>query len=472
MPARADVLARLVRAARRARARPAPRAAGSRWPPTSFSSSTEETRRRALLLDLLVEPVLEVGAQLLQRLPARDALGQLVVERGQLGLLDLVDGDREDRVLAGQLLVVVLGREASLDVLGLAGRHADDPVDEAGDEAVLLDLRLLALGGAALERHAVDLALVVERGDGRPGAPGGRPGPGPRRSWRSCSSAASTSSSVAASGRSGISTPAYGLGLDRRAHRHGRLERGRLAGLALGTRSQAGLASGSMPCSSSAAGYLRVDQVVQRALHDLTAAVLVLEDLPRHFAGPEAGDFRIAGQAAERRVLRGAELFRRDADLELDLSRVERFQRRGHVCERPPEAGTAGKRPPSNRGNWSGRRDLNSRPSPWQGDALPLSYFRARRTFGRPGANPRSLSRRPSASQEQGYRSAGGSGEARTPRRIGRRPNAKDSRERIHVGTPRLELGWVAPLEPKSSASADSATCPRARARTARHTSA
>ena len=26
---------------------------------------------------------------------------------------------------------------------------------------------------------------------------------------------------------------------------------------------------------------------------------------------------------------------------------------------------------------WSGRRDSNSRPSPWQGDALPLSHFRA-----------------------------------------------------------------------------------------------
>ena len=25
---------------------------------------------------------------------------------------------------------------------------------------------------------------------------------------------------------------------------------------------------------------------------------------------------------------------------------------------------------------WSGRRDSNSRPSPWQGDALPLSHFR------------------------------------------------------------------------------------------------
>ncbi len=27
-------------------------------------------------------------------------------------------------------------------------------------------------------------------------------------------------------------------------------------------------------------------------------------------------------------------------------------------------------------GRKSGRRDLNPRPSPWQGDALPLSYFR------------------------------------------------------------------------------------------------
>jgi hypothetical protein len=28
--------------------------------------------------------------------------------------------------------------------------------------------------------------------------------------------------------------------------------------------------------------------------------------------------------------------------------------------------------------DWSGRRDLNPRPSPWQGDALPLSYSRIR----------------------------------------------------------------------------------------------
>ena len=29
---------------------------------------------------------------------------------------------------------------------------------------------------------------------------------------------------------------------------------------------------------------------------------------------------------------------------------------------------------------WSGKRGLNPRPSPWQGDALPLSYFRKNKT--------------------------------------------------------------------------------------------
>ncbi len=32
--------------------------------------------------------------------------------------------------------------------------------------------------------------------------------------------------------------------------------------------------------------------------------------------------------------------------------------------------------------NWSGRRDSNSRPSPWQGDALPLSHFRIKLVEG------------------------------------------------------------------------------------------
>ena len=39
-------------------------------------------------------------------------------------------------------------------------------------------------------------------------------------------------------------------------------------------------------------------------------------------------------------------------------------------------AGTALLGDPGHVFSWSGRRDSNSRPSPWQGDALPLSHFR------------------------------------------------------------------------------------------------
>jgi hypothetical protein len=34
---------------------------------------------------------------------------------------------------------------------------------------------------------------------------------------------------------------------------------------------------------------------------------------------------------------------------------------------------------------WSGKRDLNPRPSPWQGDALPLSYSRSQEDSRRGG---------------------------------------------------------------------------------------
>src|SRR5665647_1860177 len=37
---------------------------------------------------------------------------------------------------------------------------------------------------------------------------------------------------------------------------------------------------------------------------------------------------------------------------------------------------------------WSGRRDSNSRPSPWQGDALPLSHFRKIYLVGGGGFEP------------------------------------------------------------------------------------
>ena len=61
-----------------------------------------------------------------------------------------------------------------------------------------------------------------------------------------------------------------------------------------------------------------------------------------------------------------------------DLSLTTWVPRLGQIAKhagpsRPPSrARHAGRRG----ADWSGRRDLNSRPSPWQGDALPLSYSR------------------------------------------------------------------------------------------------
>ena len=40
---------------------------------------------------------------------------------------------------------------------------------------------------------------------------------------------------------------------------------------------------------------------------------------------------------------------------------------------------------------WSERRDLNPRPSPWQGDALPLSHFRSIRWCLGPESNQRHM---------------------------------------------------------------------------------
>src|SRR3990170_4675484 len=43
--------------------------------------------------------------------------------------------------------------------------------------------------------------------------------------------------------------------------------------------------------------------------------------------------------------------------------------------------------------NWSGRRDSNPRPPPWQGGALPLSHFRSCPSWCRGGdLNPYALS--------------------------------------------------------------------------------
>ena len=107
--------------------------------------------------------LLDVGLQLLQRVELGHVLGELVVDGGQLLDLDLVDLDVEHHGLAGQLGGVVLG-EGDVDVLLLAGLHADELILEAGNEAAGADLQIKSLALAAVEGHALVKALEVDVG--------------------------------------------------------------------------------------------------------------------------------------------------------------------------------------------------------------------------------------------------------------------------------------------------------------------
>ena len=70
----------------------------------------------------------------------------------------------EDDLLAGEVLVIILG-EGDVEILLVAGLHADDLILKAGDEAAGAELELVILALTALERFAVVEALEVDDGD-------------------------------------------------------------------------------------------------------------------------------------------------------------------------------------------------------------------------------------------------------------------------------------------------------------------
>ena len=70
----------------------------------------------------------------------------------------------EDDLLAGQILVIILG-EGDVEILLFAGLHADDLILKAGDEAAGTELELVVLALAALERLAIVEAFEVDDGD-------------------------------------------------------------------------------------------------------------------------------------------------------------------------------------------------------------------------------------------------------------------------------------------------------------------
>ena len=78
------------------------------------------------------------------------------------GAFTRLDGHREGRLLAGEVLGAVALGEGDLDLRLVAGLHADELLLEAGDEAARAEHQREVLGGAALEGLAVDLAVEVD----------------------------------------------------------------------------------------------------------------------------------------------------------------------------------------------------------------------------------------------------------------------------------------------------------------------
>ena len=103
----------------------------------------------------------DVLAQLVERVEARRVGGEVVVQLGELLLAHVLDGDLELRVLARQVLGLVVVREGHGDRALLAGAHADELLLEAGDEPAGAQLDHLVAALAALEGHVVDRAEVV-----------------------------------------------------------------------------------------------------------------------------------------------------------------------------------------------------------------------------------------------------------------------------------------------------------------------
>ena len=116
----------------------------------------------------VLQVLLHAGAHLLHGGPAvgvLQVLGHPVVgELGGRGLLDVVDGDGEGGVLAVEVVHAVVVGEGDLDVEGLAGLVADELLQEVVDVLCGADGHrgTVAVGAAAVELHAVDLAHVVD----------------------------------------------------------------------------------------------------------------------------------------------------------------------------------------------------------------------------------------------------------------------------------------------------------------------
>ena len=105
-----------------------------------------------------LQALADVAAQFVHGLELADVGGEGVVQVGDDLLLDLLDGHGELRLLAGELLRVVVLGEGDVEGLLGAGRQPEELLFEPRDEVAAADLVHLVLALRALDKLAVTAA--------------------------------------------------------------------------------------------------------------------------------------------------------------------------------------------------------------------------------------------------------------------------------------------------------------------------
>ena len=116
---------------------------------------------------VVLEPLLQVFAQVRQGLLFAGLLGEFVIQLGQFAGLEVLQFDLEGGLTSAGVLLRVVVRELAIHGFGLADLHADDPFDEAGDHPAVFQVHIHRIGAAALDLAAVIAvgALEAEHSD-------------------------------------------------------------------------------------------------------------------------------------------------------------------------------------------------------------------------------------------------------------------------------------------------------------------
>ena len=111
-------------------------------------------------VQLLLDLTFEQATELLEIFEAQ-CLGEIIVCNGSLGSLYLLDDKVERRLLTLQVGNVVIVWKRHVDLLFVAGFHADQLILEARNQAARADLDRHVVAFAAVERLSPGLAKII-----------------------------------------------------------------------------------------------------------------------------------------------------------------------------------------------------------------------------------------------------------------------------------------------------------------------